>query len=188
MLTVVDPSESKALTTLEAVKRELGAPDQDALLMEMILRASATVETLCGRSFARERVRETSSGVVRLGGSVTLSRWPIVEIHSVTANGAEMEDDRYDLDHGVLTGAFGRVVVEYTAGYVLPGQDGRDLPHDIERVVIELAKNDWHSRSRDMSIRSEDVDGVSNLSFFGSGSTINAITAPLAAYRVPVAL
>ncbi|WP_062208037.1 hypothetical protein [Aureimonas sp. AU12] len=190
MLTIIEKAASKALTTTVAVEAELGSFDANerGLVEEMILRASATVETLCGRTFALERVRETSASVLRQGGSLTLSRWPIAEIHSVTANGSALGDDAYALDHGILSGAFGRVAVEYSAGYVLPGVEGRDLPYDIERVVIELVKLDWLSRGRDASIRSEDVDGVSSIAFFGAGSTMSAVTAPLAAYRVPVAL
>lgn len=188
MLTIVAPTATRALTTVAAVESELGVTGQDALITEFILRASAMVETFCGRSVALERVRETSPCALRGGAGIALTRWPIVEIHSVTANGVELATDRYHVDHGILTGAFGNVVVEYTAGYVLPGEEGRTLPHDIERVVVALVKMDWHGRNRDQSIRTETVEDLGNFTYFGSGSAVDAVTAPLGPYRMPVAL
>lgn len=186
MLEIIIPTKSKALTTYGAVANEIGDVGQ-GLVEELILRASSTVETICGRSFALERVRQTFGGHGARGASVTLARWPVVEIHAVTANGSALPADRYELEHGVLLGGYGRVVVEYTAGYVLPGEEGRNLPHDIERVVIQLVKQDFFLHGRDPSIRSEDVDGVGSTSYFGAGSLFDA-EAALARYREPVAL
>jgi hypothetical protein len=39
--------------------------------------------------------------------------------------------------------------VQYTGGYVLPGQAGRDLPFEIEDACVELAISYWLSRGRD---------------------------------------
>lgn len=190
MLTIVTPAESKALTTVGAVCSEIGSDAAGPLLDEFILRASAMVESMCGRSFARERVRETIRPRLH-GGPILPRRWPVVGIVSLTIDGETVDPSEVAFDEGTFerAGGWGReVVIIYDAGYVLPGHEGRTLPHDIERVVVELVKTDWHNRDRDTSIRSEDVDGVSSMSFFGSGSTFAAITAPLAAYRLPVAL
>ncbi len=190
MLTIVTPATSTALTTVEAMREELGLDAADGLLGEFILRASAMVESLCGRSFARERVRETIRARLS-GGPILPRRWPVAAIVALTIDGKAVDPVEVSFDEGMFerAGGWGReAVITYDAGYVLPGSAGRTLPYDIERVVVELVKTDWHNRDRDTSIRSEDVDGVSSMSFFGSGSTLAAITAPLAAYRLPVAL
>jgi hypothetical protein len=59
---------------------------------------------------------------------------------------------------------------------VLPGDPDRTLPEDIERAVIMLVKIAWFARTRDPLIRSEDVSGITNTTYwvggFGNGSTL----------------
>ena len=67
-------------------------------------------------------------------------------------------------------------MVDYRAGYVLPGEPDRTLPDDIERAAIMLVKAAWFARTRDPLIRSEDVSGVTNTTYwvggFGNGGSL----------------
>lgn len=149
--------KAEALTTLEAVKDELGisASDtsKDARLTRYIHTASAEIERYCGRKFSRATVTEK----LRPGGGqkILLARTPVASVTSVKDNGTDVTD--YSLEDaaaGILyraagwTGsarcigiAYDRVPgteqasleVEYVGGYVTPGQELTDSPGELER-------------------------------------------------------
>lgn len=75
----------------------------------------------------------------------------------------------------------------FSADYILPDQDGRTLPYDIEGVVIDLARRAYHARGRDVTIRSSDVEGLASVSYFDVANMPNAL-ASLEPYRVRTAL
>lgn len=172
MLTIVRPAESHRLTTLAAVKAELrltGGAD-DEYLSGLVDQASAAVRTWCGRPFAAEAVREVLDAAPRMWG-VTLARWPVVSIEAVTVAGLSCNPSLFEADEsgtlyrldGVaqrVGWCSGRIVVDYTAGFVLPGKPGRNLPEDIERATLTLVKAEFFARTRDPLIRSEDVNGA----------------------------
>lgn len=183
MLTIVRPAESHRLTTLAVVKGELrltGGAD-DAYLAGLVDQASAAVRTWCGRTFAAEAVREAVDAPRSAG--LMLSRWPVVSIEAVTVAGLSCNPALFEADESGtfyrLDGAgqrigwcFGRIVVEYTAGFILPGKPGRTLPEDIERATLTLVKAEFFARTRDPLIRSEDVNGAVSTAYqvggFGS--------------------
>lgn len=179
MLEVVTPAANKQLTTLEAVKGELGITDtaQDALLSALSDRASDAIVTFCGRPFAQEGYRETVAGY---GGTrLLLSRTPVVGVASVLADSEIITDWLLeDAEAGLLFRKRGwqwapilgwnivwqpvggsenlNFTVEYTAGYVLPGDAGvRTLPCDIEQACIEVVKAWYAGRERDPAITGE---------------------------------
>jgi len=182
MLTIISPAESHRLTTLATIKSELrltsGADDD--FLSSLIDQASGAIRTWCGRSFALETVRETIH-LKTASESVMLSRWPVVSIVAVTASDQalgpvtfEAEDEsgfiyRTDSSGDRVGWPSGKVVLEYSAGYVLPGKPGRTLPDDIERAVLTMIKGEWFARNRDPLIRSEDVNGVANTTYWVGG-------------------
>lgn len=185
MLTVITPAASHDLTTVAAVKAELavsGSGD-DAWLADTITRASATVRRWCNRVFAAETVRETYR-LARPVPELLLSRLPVVTIASVTVDGAAYASGSYeaDVDAGVLRRLTERgryqcwdaatTVVQYDAGYVLPGEPGRTLPEDVERATILLVKAGWHARIRDPMQRSTSVDGVGADAFWTGAPTL----------------
>lgn len=203
MLTVITPAASHALTSLEAIKTELemtGTAD-DGWLRTAIDRASAIARRFCNRPFALETARET----IRLSApmdALSLARWPVVSVVSVIEGGKTLAPTDYETDADAgfvyrLTGSDQRrdwpttkIVVEYAAGYVLPGDPARTLPEDIERAVILLVRSQWFARDRDPLVKAEEVSDVGRSEYWigspASGSTLPAdVEALLAPYRQP---
>lgn len=177
-LTIIEAAGETKLTTLAAAKAELQVTSgaDDAYLTTLIDQASDAVRSWCKRVFAVETVRE-SIYPDKPGTSLMLPRWPVVTIAGVTINGTaedvanvEAEDSghlfRIDASGCRMSWPSGRIVVEYRAGYVLPGRPGRTLPNDLERAALSLVKSNWFARTRDPMIRSETVDGAGSTDYF----------------------
>lgn len=203
MLTIIAPAESQRLTTLAAIKDELRltAGADDAFLLTLIDQASGAVRRWCNRAFAAETVQETFR-LSTLTDSLMLSRWPVGAVLSVTRAGATLGEAGYEVEGATgllyrLTDSDircpwlpGKIVVEYVAGFVLPGNPGRTLPEDVERAAILLVKAAWFSRNRDPLIKTEEVDGIGANSYwvggFSDGATLPAdVQGLLSAYRQP---
>ncbi len=198
MLTVITPTAKRDLTTLDAVKLELGITDgaADTYLAGLIGQASRAIESWCGRIFAREDVREAVH-LTEPAAVLLLSRFPLAAITSVTTEAGSLAPALYEADAetGMLyrltaSGARsvwspGRIVVDYAAGFLLPGEEGRTLPADIERAAILAVRNAWHTRGRDQTVRSEDVDGVGSFSYGLPSSLPADVTDLLAPHRLP---
>ncbi len=190
-LTVVTPAASTALTTKARVALELsgiGETLADALIAE----ASAAIVRYTHRPFAREDYKET---VAAFGGSLLqLSRTPIVSVATVARDGEVILDFTIDdADAGQLRRDEGgswpwsaglawnltatpapfseepRFTVEYTAGYLLPEDVGRDLPEDIERACIELVRAVFMASGRDPAVTREQL-GDFSISFAQPGA------------------
>lgn len=181
MLEIITPATSKRLTTLVAIKAELsitGSTD-DAYLTGLLDQVSDTIATWCQRDFASETLRETLHQT-RAADCLVLSRWPVAAVSSVSIaddalDPAEREVDgpgllyRLDSAGNRRHWPVGRVVVEYTAGYVLPGEEGRTLPHDLERAALSLIKSLWFARDRDPLVRSDSVEGIGTTTYQTGG-------------------
>ena len=183
MITVVTPASTQALTTLAAVKAELaltGGGD-DGYLSDAINGVSGTIARWCNRSFGRETVSEAirlQRGLKPLP-ELRLSRWPVASITSIaegTGPALTYADWEADLDNGLiyrLDGADNRrqwtapkITVIYAAGYLLPGEQGRTLPNEIERAAILLASAAYRARGRDSFVKSEETPGVLRTEYF----------------------
>jgi hypothetical protein len=206
-LTIIDAATERSLTTLEAVKLELGIGDsdttEDALLTAQIAQKSAAAANWCRRPFALETVQETfwpgwDDRALRDGAPLCLGRYPVAAIASVTQDGDALEsgdlyrldgegDDRrllYRLtdDGDPACWTFCRsAVVEYLAGYDLPD----DVPADIEAAIIAWVKDGYFaagSNVRDPRLRSEQNYNVATFSYFdragGSTSSGSAVRPP----------
>lgn len=143
-----------ALTTLEALKTELGIPaddtTQDEALARAVNAASDAIRRYCRRDFARSEVTEQLQG----NGSprLLLARTPVVDVFAMHLwdDPIDLDTITIDRDSGILTGRnvwpesdVPNVTVEYVGGYVTPaqasaGQD-RDLPFDIEEACLIIA-------------------------------------------------
>lgn len=178
MLTVTEPASNRKLTTAATAKLELqvASGGDDAYLSMLIDQASAAVENWCARSFAFEAVREVAHQAAAQP-ALLLARWPVVSITSLAVNGVAADPAATEVgDNGLLYRLgddnrrrfwpAGRIVVEYRAGYVMPGEAGRTLPADVERAALTLIKAHWHSRNRDPLIRSETIDGAGSTDYF----------------------
>lgn len=189
-----------ALTELATVKAELGltGTDSDTLLTRYINEASAAIEGFCNRVFGTQGYVDTfrqPCGVRRL----ILSASPVTAVASAVEDGValtaadyELSDaaagflDRLDGEDGLSWWAAAKIVVTFTAGYVMPGSDGRNLPYDVEGACIELVKARYHAQARDPALRSEDVDGVYAASYregFTPGSLPKEVRDILARHR-----
>lgn len=220
-LVVTTPASNRNLTTVDAVKLDLGLTGgaHDDWIASVLPRISARVETYCERIFARETVTETWNAtrgqaqtdtrptIERLEGterpSLRLSRTPTSGTPTITLTDGEdtevLETDEYSLDPatGLLLrlNDVGRPIywpaykidVAYTGGYLLPDQEGRDLPYDLEGAAIDMVKLRYHSRLRDPSLKSETVDLMGSQTFWmpGQGDTDipETIRAVLDGYR-----
>lgn len=214
MLVVTVPATNHRLVTLEVVKAELRVTgtSEDDFLGNAIDRASAAIERWCNRVFAVETVRETFARSQLAGfhmpafgnssDSLVLTRWPVVSLVSVTESGSALATSAYEFDpasgllyrlgNGGLRRPWmnGAAVVEYQAGYVLPGDDGRDLPADIERAAVMLVKAEWFARDRDPLVKTEDVTGVLATTYWvggipGGGTLPPDVEGLLSPYRSP---
>lgn len=184
MIEVLEHAQNRRLTTLSALKAELGITDttQDALLEQLIDQASAMIETYCNRCFAKQRYRETIPGY----GSayLILTMRPVISIESIKENGTLISD--YSLDspgsglvhrrkgwgwdpsiawnitwHVIANSEVADYEVEYTAGYVLPGDVNRTLPADIEKACIDIVKNWYLENQQGTNIQSESLGDYS---------------------------
>jgi uncharacterized phiE125 gp8 family phage protein len=200
MLTVIDHADTHRLITLASIKSELqvsGGAD-DAFLTSLIDQASATAESWCRRTFAEETVSETFY-LDRPVSPIELTRYPVTEIAPVTVAGTvldpavyEVEEDtgwlyRLDASGGRCARFCGRVVVEYTGGYILPDAPQPTLPHDISRAAALLVKGAYFARTRDPAIRSESVEGAGSFGYFSgaAGDLPPEVEALLRQYRAP---
>ena len=179
--TITPPAETRLATPAD-LAAELGVPTDAAWLPGILDVASEEIVGFCGRPFARATVAETF--VTRYGpprqawGSddyclpLILSRTPVATIVSVVQDGVTLDPSAYALDagSGLLRALFWAwsarsTEVTYAGGYLLPGQNGRDLPFDLERACLDRAITRYHSSGRDRTIKSEMTVGVGSVSY-----------------------
>jgi len=180
MLTIISPAAHQRLATVDALKLELGLTGgaDDAFLQSLLDQASAAIAGWCGRVFAVEGVKEATYPQYPRG-HITLSRWPVVSVETVTVGNlsvdpALVEADasgelyRVDADGYRRRWESARVVIEYTAGFVLPGDGTSTLPADIERAALVQAKGWYLGRDRDPALRSEAASEIGSVDYFAS--------------------
>ena len=181
-----------ALTTLARAKQTLGLnnTDNDTLISELITRASdesisylRVIEPDDGsaNSLGREVYEETiryATGDYQL----FLSRRPVSNITSIVEGTTTLTASDYQINKatGVIerlgsdeisTWGNDKIVVTYEAGYLLPEEVGRNLPHDIEEAVIEIIRSRLiETGVVEPEIRSEQIEDVGRVSYVTSGS------------------
>ncbi|SEK23415.1 hypothetical protein SAMN04515666_1013 [Bosea lupini] len=184
MLEVITAAENRKLTTLAAVKADLGltGAEEDARLDALIEQYSAAIVGWCGRPFALEMLRETIFSPAATNG-LMLSCWPVVSIASITLDGVAIAPEAYTVDrnaglvHQRQPGPSGfwwprgETVATYAAGYILPGSAERTLPYDVERAAIMLVKAAFLAAERDPHVRSDSVEGVGTTTWFSTLGT-----------------
>lgn len=208
LTTVSTPAGSYNLTTLSAVKSDLGITDtsNDTYLTTLITRASQTINQYCNRVFVSEGMTETfypdrEYYSYQLSGGIPclqLSRWPLISVTSVTENGTalvEGTDFLVDKENGRLlrldTLSYPtewptwKTVVVYTAGYAT-------VPGDLEEACSRLVRARYMAKTRDPFLKSERVEGVGESTYWvstdaASGNLPPDIADAVDNYRVPVA-
>jgi len=193
------------LTTADRVNLQLGLTDaaEISLLDDFIAEASQMIEDYCGRSFERETLTEKIAG--NNTNMLFLSKFPIVEILSITHDGSAVtltDVEISDAETGELYSPFGFIEtarygntasrpqipsserrlysIEYTAGYILPGEAGRNLPFSLERACVEMVKSMFARRKDDPSVVKETLAGVASVEY-GAAQGAAAFPASVAA-------
>lgn len=165
-IVVVSPAPRRDLTTLAAIKRELGLGEtgEDAFLADLVAQASSAIETECRRWLAREGVVETVLGRGR--ALLMLSLTPVVAVDTVHVDGVALDASSWRLispEAGLLHRRDGwekcLVEIAYTGGFGLPDDPDRTLPAVLERACIETVKAWYAGRDRDPSLSGESAGG-----------------------------
>jgi hypothetical protein len=131
-----------------------------------------------------------------------LARKPVTAIASVVENGVTLDPEQYQVigRSGILVRlrndrqsswhTSGKLVVTFSAGWILPGQQGRTLPAEIEGAVVDLIKMARSARTRDPTVKSENVHGVDSVEYWvggiGEGELPETIASKLERYKYRV--
>ena len=183
MLTVTVVPTSLDLTDLTTAQRELALSQADLDgVAALITQASDIVATWCGRQqdsgheFAAQTVRQTER-LTAAAECIILDRDINPAITSVvegadTLDAADYERDgarlfRLDDDERIDWPAE-KIIVTYTTGYTLLS----GLPRAIERATLIVLQQLVASRTRESQVRSESVDGVVAVSYFGERESV----------------
>lgn len=191
---ITTPAKTTALTTLDRVKLELGINNDanDVLLTARVAAASSLIDGMCWPSLKRETVIERfyPEHWGECAEYLILDRSPAAQIIGVTADGVSLTAAESDYYYGINDQAEWRldgerrrlyrqattgrhkhwsfcnnIAVAYVGGYLLPGQEGRDLPVEIEEACVELVSGWWLSRGRDPGLRARENVGVSRFEY-----------------------
>ncbi|ANM12050.1 phage head-tail connector protein [Rhizobium sp. N324] len=180
--TVLTPASSADLVTLSDVKAELGLTGggDDAVLKRYLAGASLAIAQYCNRTFVQETVKDEiwpdrEFYAFQVAGSLSdiqLSRWPLSGDVTVTENGDALTsgtDFRVDAKTGIATridtNAYPRewqawpLSFTYTAGY-------SSIPADVQDAAIRMVKARYMARGRDPFLRSENIPGVRDVSYW----------------------
>lgn len=111
-----------------------------------------------------------------------LARKPVSAIASVIVGTTTLDPSEYEIDgaSGLLRrlrsdrpsswNGCSKVVVSFTAGWLLPDKTGRNLPYDIEKAVIDLVKGARAARLRDPLLKEVEVVDVSRKVYWVGGT------------------
>lgn len=179
MFTVSSAAETTALTTRTAVKDALSitGTDEDTFIDKSIIGATAAIcgyckvpEALDGtRTFGRETLVETFR-LSKCQKEIMLARglWPVSNI-SIVEDGVALSSEEFEQREGGVIARLTtddcewvwpehkKIVVTYRAGWLLPNDEGHNLPQEIEDAAIGLIKSVRFNRTRDPLLRSENI-------------------------------
>jgi len=194
MLEVLTPVVSLLLTTLEAVKTDLGIPlsdtSKDAILNDLIADVSDEIQREF-QFFCRQTYREKLPGYGNT--RLMLARTPIISVSSVTHNSEPIAD--YAIENkeaGFLYRRLGwcwtasvgwnitsyvisnsehpEYEVTYVAGYLAADQSNSDMPGEIQRSARETVIDWFKSIARASDIQSKSVGDLSITYVTGNGA------------------
>lgn len=197
------------LTTLARFKTELGIDvgdtSKDTYLTSLIQENSSIIETYLDRTLGKHTDISLDINMDNRDFATIyrhrffLDVYPIEAITSVLLDGTALDPEDYypTKDSGVLNftdqglskvseafvdaGASNHITVSiiYTGGYVLPDDNPRDLPFDIERTCLDISKMSYYTQTQNPVVKSEQVPDVLSLSYFGVDASANALSASL---------
>ena len=191
-----------------------GDPTAPRLAALIDVASDAVVGACQGRVFGRQQVEETfhatgerpdqwRSGGWRSGNwntaraALALSFAPIVSIESLIEDDTMLDPTQFEFDapSGLLyrlTGegddrrlCFGHeVIVSYTAGWLLPGEEDRDFPSRYETATILTVVNLLRGAGRDPTLRSVTTEGVGSYAYDNSAGLVPATALTLLANAI----
>lgn len=201
MLSIADPNDDRSLLTTAELRSAaglaVGDTSEDTALIALGGYVSAMITKACKVASAGatpptlrlETVTETFL-FKSLQKSLVLARRPVVELVSVTQTGSLLGDTEYSLDAaaGIIyrsnvagyytmpNGAWGwwpsgNTVVEYSAGY-------EDVPADLKYAAIKFVQAERTQGSRDPTLKSLKIDGVSERTWWVSDKPTNTDSVP----------
>lgn len=194
MFTVITAATNRDLTTLANLKADLDITGtaEDLYLQRAIKNITSRVCSYLNVPFAQDGTRtfgweELNEKFVRSPWlradrceEMVLARKPVTDIVSVTVAGVLLDSSGYEFDGpaGILrrvwTPTYGgisalpsdRTVVQFKAGWKLPGDDSPTIPDDIEAAVIEIIKGTRAARTRDPLVKTQWVTNIERLDFW----------------------
>ena len=210
VVTPVANAAARRLTTATKVQAALRLGSVDSTLIESIIdtvsgecvrfanlarSASGTVPT-----FGQEVLRATWLGTEMDRGSVLILPWrtPIATVGSVVEDGTTLAlNTEFRLvgggmlermtDDAPICWLSGKIVVSWTAGWLLPAE----VPAELEGQVIEQVKMRYLATDRDPALRSENTPDVWSGSYavaggdsIGESGLLRSLEVALSPYRV----
>lgn len=211
MLTVASPAASTALTTLDTVKAALSISNDvdDEFIERQIAGISQRIvsEILCimpAVDGTRTIGAEALTQQYRLKSAqncLVIGRWipqMPVTISGVVEDGTALDAADYEFNGGMLIRlsddkptcwSASKIVVSLSAGWLLPEDTGRNLPPNIEDAAIELIKIARFNRTRDPTLRQENIlEGLYSYQLFAPSDAPGGIPENVAALLAPFCL
>lgn len=188
MLAIRTPATSSALTTRANLRARYAglAAVSDAQLDALIAEASGRIAGHCARTFGATQVRQTSRAVCA-HGLLLEAPAPFASFDSVTMDGgALVEGTDFECDGPTLhrlsadkrvAWSAGKVVIDYTVGWTLPGAPTPTLPAPVEAACIELVWRAAQALRRDQTLKAETIVGVAKFEYdsFGGAAAGGAL-------------
>ena len=191
----VTTAASQLLTTLGTVKDELGITDNKSnrTLTRYIKIASSAASTYCRRVFLAQSYHEMFRGtpfvdsaslvnnplpIILRGALPIIAPLGTVTIdEDIAGTGPLVEGTDFEVDYDVgimyrlwnnlrMRWFFRQLDVDYSAGFTFAGADTDTLPPEIEQATILLVQEMWSSRGRDNYLKSENIPGVYEASYW----------------------
>jgi len=156
------------LTTLDRLNIALAESDpEDAEFLISV--ASEVIKNELNRGIEKKERQEDYEG--NSGRRLYLNSWPIDEILEVEINGETITDYKVNKKRGYLERSSGwrnsetTITIKYVGGFVLPGDENRDLPQPLEMACILLVQNLYNNQLADMRVQRETRGGLSKTYF-----------------------
>lgn len=182
MLAILERPAGSALATVAQARARFAFDDSlgDERLAALIDDRSGAVEAYCRRQFGRMRYRLTTRG--GRDRILLAPPGPIVSIESITASdvpldvaGAALSGPHLlrRVDGSAASWPCGEMIIEFTAGYRLPGESADaapPLPAAVSAACMDLVSRAWAARDRDPALRREMIVGVSQFDYDTPGA------------------
>jgi len=142
-------------------------------LERLINVATEKIENYCNREFKKDTRTEKYEG--KYSNWLMLKNWPVHEVEWIKYHGEEIDDYEVNENGQIFRSSSWKksgadqkynIEVKYEAGFILPGEENRDLPVQIEQACILLVKNLLQRMQRDFDVQRKNLPDISE-TYFG---------------------